>query len=449
MNAFQIIIEPFQIKRVVRLEIKKQMNEHSRAVVCGLIEEEDAEKIQNQKSLYEKVRIVLKEAGAKEEILFQGVVNEISIEMNGMFYYLQITAISFTWLLDKEMHFRTFQKRNQTYNELVQEVIDPYEKVSFICRNKDKVLGDMQVQYNETDWKFLKRLVTHLQSSLIVEERLEKAAFYFGLVDKKKEVEVTNCKCKIHDYVTSTGICREYEIECDVVAAVGDQILYHKKPLCVYSAEIVLVDGELRYFYRLKAVEQCKEEPYPNEFLAGISFGGYVTEVENEKLQISIQGDEGRQVRKRWFDYATIYASSEISIWYCMPEKDDNIYLYFPDENINHAYVANAVHHKEYEDLVDTEHKCFRTSHDKEIRFSPTQIKITNHKGLSITLDDEKGIQIKSNKGISLSAEEAVNIHSDGVVVMEGNSAVLLRQSNNMIVIRDGIREHGIRIERQ
>lgn len=45
---------------------------------------------------------------------------------------------------------------------------------------------------------------------------------------------------------------------------------------------------------------------------------------------------------------------------------------------------------------------------------------ITNHCGMSVILDDENGIEIKSNKGIVLEAGETIEINCGGVVAVKG-----------------------------
>lgn len=449
MNVFQLKIKPFQIQQISEFQIIKQVNEHFSAALKGIISREDAEKFLQKQNNNQEITIICQEDGADDKVLFEGVIEEIHLNMDGMLYEIELTARSFTCLLDRSKQFCTFQNESQTYRELVREVIAPYGNVAVIYPLGSGEIGTMQVQYKETDWEFLKRMASRVQSVLVAECCLNKPAFYFGMRDGKKDLELPVKACRIRDCVTEEGQYREYELEAGQAADIGDKVIYQNMRMQIYGVTIRLVNQEITYHYRLRASGKCKKAPYENLHLAGVSLSGSVVKVKAEKLRISILGDRGKETEKRWFDYATVYSSPDGGGWYCMPETGDEVRLYFPDEIAGHAYVLNGIHMEDSPERKDPDCKYIRTKRNQEIRFSPNQIKITNNRGMSIVLDDEKGIKIKSDKDIILDAGKAIDIKSGGLVVVEGKSAVILKQSTNMIAVRDGIREQGVRIERQ
>lgn len=133
-----------------------------------------------------------------------------------------------------------------------------------------------------------------------------------------------------------------------------------------------------------------------------------------------------------------------------MPEEGDRVRLYFPDGEEEHAYGLSAIHLDCPEGRRDNpEEKSFRTSHDKEIRFTPDQIRITNHKGMSIVLDDEKGILIKSSRDIRIASEEGIEIESANEAQILAGKGILFKENQNSLSISDGIRHTGLMIEYQ
>lgn len=68
---------------------------------------------------------------------------------------------------------------------------------------------------------------------------------------------------------------------------------------------------------------------------------------------------------------------------------------------------------------------------------------------MSICLDDEKGIEIKSTKSIELMSEEGISISSDGSIKIGSENGILLKQEENAIVVRNGVSVHGLRIRLQ
>ena len=432
MNAFQLDIHPFQISQISKFSIIKNINEHVSLVIKGFIHKEQAEEILARRMIHSEISVSIEEDREEKKLLFRGVITELELHMEGNLYEVEVVALSYTCLLEQEIMFRTFQRKGQTCRDIAKEVIESRKEASIICLCGEKSVAPLEVQYQESDWGFLKRIASQSNSVLIPDCYLNKAAVYFGMRDGKRVEEINTKSCKISDCIYDGKICREYILE-----------------LQIFGVKLELINQELKRFYYLRKPEKSIRRIYYNTSLAGTSMYGKVKRVRREKLQIELDKDKGKQTGQRWFDYATVYSSPDGSGWYCMPEIGDEICLYFPDELPEHAYVLNALHMEESEERKDPENKYIRTRRNQEVRFAPGQIKITNHKGLSVVLDDEKGIEIRSNKDIVLDAGGMIDINSGGSVVARGGSAVVLKQNSNMIAIRNGIREHGAIIERQ
>lgn len=76
---------------------------------------------------------------------------------------MDVTARSYTCLLDYEKKIQVFQDEAQTYKSIVKQITEQMEKVGIIYATKTREKHcNMVVQYEETSWEFLKRLASAL-----------------------------------------------------------------------------------------------------------------------------------------------------------------------------------------------------------------------------------------------------------------------------------------------
>ena len=100
-----------------------------------------------------------------EKIFLNGVIKELQInETTAGALTVEITAISKSILLDRIPRYRSFQDPTLTYSAIAEEINGNYGT------NDGKIVnvgGDMQavprmtIQYNETDWEYLKRIASY------------------------------------------------------------------------------------------------------------------------------------------------------------------------------------------------------------------------------------------------------------------------------------------------
>ncbi len=90
------------------------------------------------------------------------------------------------------------------------------------------------------------------------------------------------------------------------------------------------------------------------------------------------------------------------------------------------------------------EHKILKNKQQKEIRFTPEMILITNNNGMKIEMVDGQGIHIVSDKSILIESLEDMNIISKkGSLVLAADSFLELNQGGTSIQLQDGIQFSG------
>lgn len=170
--------------------------------------------------------------------------------------------------------------------------------------------------------------------------------------------------------------------------------------------------------------------------------------------------DEGTA---KWFPYSTVYSSPDGTGWYCMPEKGDKVRLYFPNEKEEQGYIISSINiGNTGENTVpeggagvtaprtNPDNKSLSNKYNKQIELTPTMIAITNNKGMSITMDDEKGIEIVSDKKITIRSEEELAVVSlNSNVNVEAAESIELVQRDSKIIMKDDVTIEGAKLNVQ
>lgn len=443
MKAISINIKPFPMIEIIECQIKKEVNEHMRAYISGYINDKD---VLSKCMPDTEITIEITDDNGEVHTFFRGITDKISNTEEGFLTKLEIHAISKTTLLDSTEKVRFFYNKKQTYKEIVRYIVSDNKNASVIMNRVSEKPCNIIAQYRETDWQFLKRLASCLNTVLVPDCTNSHICFFFGLPTKDDaELDVAFYEVNITDHV------QEYIVESREILNLCTPVEFHGHRLYVYEIESRLHKQELIHRYRLRGKQDFQVKTYGNERIIGASFMGEVSKVKNDVVRINCNyGCKVNNEDTVWFPFASVYSSPEGTGWYCMPEIGDRIRLHFPDENANQAYVINAVHTESDCDLrKNPEEKSIRTKHDKEIRFTPEKIMITNHKGLSIVLDDEKGIMINSNKAVKITASESVEFASGGETSIVAGRGIIFRENNNSLMISDGISHTGLTIQYQ
>ena len=135
-------------------------------------------------------------------------------------------------------------------------------------------------------------------------------------------------------YQAFSWVTEKTEME---ILDIGDIIQYKGMDFYVKKVEIRVLGYEIRHRYLFGLKEIFAIPEIVNEKLTGLSLPGSVTKVSGNQLQVRLDIDM-LSSSDCWYSYATFY-----SLFYCMPEKGDRVYLYFPEALEVAAFVLNSV----------------------------------------------------------------------------------------------------------
>jgi hypothetical protein len=118
------IISPYGPVQLTDFRISSKPNQHARVSFSGMVDATQKDSCVAKATTQDKIEINLVEAGQKVRTLFKGVVAKITVKNVRGIYYLEVEALSNTYLLDIKLKNRSFQNLQLSYNELFQTEAD-------------------------------------------------------------------------------------------------------------------------------------------------------------------------------------------------------------------------------------------------------------------------------------------------------------------------------------
>lgn len=430
---------------ILELEICHRENVHENLEIRAIVKETDEESI-----LYtdwSDTEILVIKKNEEDRPLFYGVIKTFICKKENKLLVVEITGLGKTIVLDREKKRRSFQNQQMTYKQLVGEVLKNYD--NFIWNTaEDRMIGTPIVQYEETDWGFLRRICSHFNGRMFTEWKAGIQNIFFDINHGKEknadEVEILEWGFDMSYYQNGcyeNGIPRNGAFYLEVKAKenwqIGDCVLYQNQRYYVYRRNITFKDGEISFHYRMGTEGMCYQKRMYNEWLAGARLEGTVKKTENESVYIQLDIDQQENS-----DYAWAWAPETNNLCYCMPEVGTKATLYFPTEQEADGQVVLAVvknkKNGEYEEYANNQYREFVTRNRKKIGLYPKRMFLESMDGLvKFCMADVSGIQMMSNANVSFIADGEVYMEGKTVSVTAPIEIVCRTEKANIEICRD------------
>lgn len=456
MRDRTILFTPFSFTDLQQVEIHKVPSEHARAKIVGTVETSLGERYEQMNLTGVPATIGVQDDGGGETFIFKGILEELSVYNEGGTLTVSAELISSSVLMDQNRKSRTFQDASMTYDEMLHFIDKDYAEFNFVMtKGNGESLKDLVIQYRETDWEFAKRMASHFETVITPAYEQEGTKYWFGIPNRGGSVSPTPISYRkrktVGDYIYKeanevSGIGEKdavyYEIKDREVYEIGQKISFQGENLYVYEIHSYLEGGELIHWYTLREENGFKVPKQYNERQIGTSLEGSILEIQQDQVKVHVWVDESQdKATAKWFPYSSVYSSPDGTGWYAMPEENDAIRLYIPDEKETNGYIISAVHLESSasDERVNPDNKSLMTKYHKEVLFTPNSLTFTNNKGMSIEILDEEGITIISDKKITIIADESVAIASttadlqviapENITMMQGNTQINLEEN--------------------
>ena len=357
-----------------KLEIQFEMDDEQRKNLERIIEKED-------------VGIEIELTNADKDIkrkVFSGIVDYFEILDYGSYgCRILMRAFSKSVLFDRknEKKYRVFQDRNLMFSDIIDEINKNYADKKLEIKYSDiakKQIGSLIVQFDETDWEFLVRLASQLKTGMFV---IEQGIILFGIVEMgeiKKENKYFSDYSLVRDYKNLY-----YKVQSNKVINLGDTVSIsenaveneendkdssvNKGNFSVLKTRIFLKDFILKseflatdmssyhifrkYNEKIKGcrIEANVERVFEDGGIAKmeVRFGEglkkIVQERNNDESNDKAYDDYG--IKRFPLSYQTFYSQTNTG-FFCTPEVNDTVEVYFPNEDEQFAKVSWAINNK-------------------------------------------------------------------------------------------------------
>lgn len=455
MREYNIRTSPITFLDILELQVDEEINCHGKVMISGHITDEQEEGYLGMLSgnVWEQIRITGKEGEVRT--LFSGIISDFSIIHRNDQSKLTLEIKSGSLLLDEKKHLRSFQNPHMKYMQIFQEITAEYKQAEiFFSEPWEEKTGELILQYYETDWEFLKRIASRRHQFLVPDPQTMGIKLSYALPKGERFIlpegekytmrkDLSGYREKLYrNMPVSESDCLEYMAECREVQKIGDYTILYGEPFYIYKIQSRYQGGELVHCYYMKRKRGIEVPEKYQEKMAGCALSAVVIGVREDKVQIAVTNDESREQEiDIWYPYATVYSTGDGTGWYCMPEPGDMVRLTVPEKAEKDAFVISSVHvETDSVDRKNPEHKVFKSKYQKEVRFTPDSIVITNNQGNRIELIDEEGIRIISANSVMLEAGKDLTITSNnGSLLVAGASSVNFKQKGTSIQLNNDI----------
>lgn len=368
-------------------------------------------------------------------IIMHGMIDDISFVSGCSENIVKVTLISTACKEDVNPINRVFQKEGQTYKDILDAVTQniSYE-LNVPASLKEAELAHPIVQYNETDYAFIKRMLYEAYGEEIVVDVAGGRNIYVGYIDNSKhEIELTEI------YAISHTLKRDMdEIEFSIQGGtegqelrsyvdIGKQVTWQKNTFIITRIEIEKTESVYRYKCYAKS---CKAEEYRKDNKCNHLFTAKITEVDDPdhygrvRLDFSdVDIEDMTSDDKVWVNVLTPYTAKNGGFVF-VPEVDDIVKVLW---NGHEFVVVGCVRQEPLaERYQDVKLKQIGNLHDKNICWDEEKIEITSKEAAATLFDKEVNISIgdssinMSKEKIDIKTKKSIVGINDDIVVDTG-----------------------------
>jgi phage baseplate assembly protein gpV len=446
------VVWAHDIHRIHELRIEKRVNEHARLHMRALLAEERGDQDIEAFDYGKSVKVEqLGEDGSVVRTLFCGQVMTRTIQAERSVYVLTLEAISWSYELDVRPKTRSFQPEHTTYEDVLERVLKDYVRSDSIdTASEGSMLESFTLQYEETDWSFLKRMASRLGTVLVPEITAESPKLFFGLpagkhwrLDEQEPYRVRKSFRSLlereeqkfpfeNEFGSSPATV--YSLESRRCFVLGDRVSL-PSGLRTVVTEIVseMKNGLLLHTYQLCAEKDATCPRTENWQAIGAVLSGIVIDVQRDRVRLRLDVDGEDAVSDGcWFPYVTSYAAEGNSGLYWMPEPGDRAQVYLPSAHEAEAVVRGSL--RQHAAVDNPDEKIWSSKRGKRISMGNVELKLEAGGGLNIRLNEGSGVHIHSTNSLAISGRD-IMVKAGQQVSMRAGQSLYLRGGESSLIL--------------
>lgn len=336
------------IVTIDHIHLRQGLNCHGQLSLRATLQEEEAIRlVEEEEELWIKLRA---ETGGEERVLFCGRAGTQGVIRKNGLLVLCARFFGGTRQWDMGEKSQSFCRLQKSYGEVFGQVLKDYPKAELLDESSGgAVIGRFLLQYEETDWSFLKRLASHLGTVLVAQDSDTYGKAYFGLprlergrVLENREYTLLNRQKGREEWAEDLLPQELYrwEVVSEELLSLGEGVHLGHIPVVVTGIERETKQGRVEYTYTLSRRKGIIQKKVYNPKIYGMSIPATIRERKGNqvRLQLAVDKEEEQGEDRAWFTYCL-----ETSNFYCMPEIGSLAHLYFPDQDEANAIVVHAL----------------------------------------------------------------------------------------------------------
>ena len=330
--------------QILHFIMEQQLNEHAELVVSYLVRGENPFHRYNNNS-----RIVVKE---KETCLFTGILVNIRTKDTRDGAVLETRWKSSTCLMDRKKHERAITGSDMTYGQLLGRLTASYGEIYQDTLSYNRLLPGFLLQYQETDWEFLKRLAARAGGVLTPKCTGSDGEFCFGFPNLKKE-KISDASHRMLTTIDYEAYARESQTspfwtflmdhyqKCFTSAKnywLGQRVEVDGFEGIVTHIHIEGCDGSVIKTYVVTSEAGIAGTCGVNPKFSGLHLEATVKEAKGSSIRVEFGIETITSGSELYFPYAV-----ESSAWYAMPEVGSLVHIYLPEQDETLAYAVHSM----------------------------------------------------------------------------------------------------------
>ncbi len=426
----------FHILNIHTCTIHARYGQHTCAEATVVVESDRAENALMDTE-NDSIRITGRDDdSATEQVLFSGVIQTVELARQDRYSILSLKAVSHTWKMDIQKKSRSFQDVSMTYHDVAQIVAREYG-AAMIWNAQDRQLGHPLIQYKETDYQFMARLLSHLQEGITAGDFSAESCIHAGMRDGEDQGELLleqyehtlKVFCREKEYSTLSAKFKGYRIAETTFTRVGDRARIHGMPFYVMEADTHFAKGCLKCSALLFPKECFRTEKIPAKTLEGAVITGRILETRQEFVKVHLGIDRAQDADS---GYEFQWTPATGNLLYCMPEKGTKAAVYFGSADEASGSVIYAVRENGLlcGEFTDPQNRYFTTDSQKRMHMEPAAMGLLSmtENAAEISIEDDRGLGLHTAGKISLLAEGQVELKGKNVSMMAPKEATFVRK---------------------
>lgn len=341
--------------------------------------------------------------------LMYAYVSDVAFVLGNTENLVEVTLVSRSKNVDLDTSTRVFQKENQTYKDILNEVIQKmnYELNVPVSLSEAKLEHPI-VQTDETDFIFVKRLVQEAYGREIVVDAENDNKIFVGYIDsskyaiKQNEIFTISQKMSMEDKTIEFTIKGDSEgQELREFVNIGKQISWQGDTFVINRIEIVKTEDVYRY--KCYAIgDRLLDGKAENKCATFVAKVIDVDDPENlGRVRLDFSNDDIEDMSpegKMWCNVLTPYTAKSGGFVF-IPDVDDIVETIW---NGSEFIIIGCIRQEQLaERYQDVKLKQIGNIHEKNVCFSEENIEITSKEVILTIFDEETHITI-GNSDISI-----------------------------------------------